>query len=211
MQFNKRLLADLSEEKTKYIQDGRSEVYFEQINNEVVFSIKPYYGQYAHQKFEGIIVFDEYPYRPPQVFMKSLQQHLNIHPKERKLYVKLLDDSEWKPTYSLYEIIINIRDTIIYQDITYVPNNQSSLIQIVRNGDKEYSTDEEGEIMDIEYDPNFIFNFELEGLIQPRRGELDEDTVSEKEDDDSSIPQTLDLQKRNTRRIDINDMIIKTK
>ena len=47
-------MADLSEEKTKYIQDGRSEVYFEQINNEVVFSIKPYYGQYAHQKFEVI-------------------------------------------------------------------------------------------------------------------------------------------------------------
>lgn len=47
--------------------------------------------------------------------------------------------------------------------------------------------------MDIEYDPNFIFNFELEGIIQPRRSELDEDTVSEKEDDESQMPQTLDL------------------
>ncbi|KAL4464852.1 hypothetical protein ABPG74_011413 [Tetrahymena malaccensis] len=69
------------------------------------------------------IVTKDYPYKPVLAFAEEYIFHPNINNNTKQIYWKILDDREWKPTLTLYFIILQLKFAFIEPDLTFVPNN----------------------------------------------------------------------------------------
>ncbi|CAD8061130.1 unnamed protein product [Paramecium sonneborni] len=203
----KRLTNDLLDEKLQELNDNICQVQITLNGQKLYLLISPKIGSFIYNNYQFQLDFStNYPYSPPIIYVESNIPHPNIDLKNHQVYVKFLDPTVWKPIYGLYDIIQAIKQTILYIDYTYIPNDIQCIKSAQRMGQLDHSTDEEeSDDKGFELSENFKRNFELPTLSRISvENEQSDDTEEENLDDPSERsgqePAIINLTK-NTRHI----------
>ncbi|CAD8135591.1 unnamed protein product [Paramecium pentaurelia] len=214
----KRLTNDLLDEKLQDLNDNTCQIQMNQNGDKLYLQISPKIGSFIYNNYQFQLDFRiNYPYSPPLIQVESNIPHPNIDLKNHQLYVKFLDPNVWKPVYGLYDIIQAIKQTILYIDYTYIPNDIQCIKSAQRMGQQDHSTDEEeSEDKGFELSENFKRNFELPTLSRISvENEQSDDTEEENQDDpserSSQEPAIINLTKNTRHSLDDNNTLPKPK
>ncbi|CAD8056287.1 unnamed protein product [Paramecium sonneborni] len=199
----RRLQNDLLDEKLKELNDDICEIAMDMDSDILQLFMTPKIGLYKDKKFFFNLDFrTNYPYFPPSISVKSDIQHPNIDFRNKKFYLKFLETQNWRPTFGLLEIIKAMKQTLLYVDFTYIPNEINCLIlaqQILQQNNN--IADNYFEFIDFEISENFKINFELD-----KYSNSIESINNSSQQNLSQQPAIINLQK--TQRHSQNDKII---
>ncbi|CAD8053174.1 unnamed protein product [Paramecium sonneborni] len=203
----KRLTKDLLDEKLQELNDNTCQIQIIPNGEKLHLQISPKIGSFIYNNYQFYLDFTtNYPHNPPIIYVESNIPHPNIDLKNHQVYLKFFDPTVWKPIYGLYEIILAIKQTILYIDYTYIPNDIQCIKSAQRMGQLDHSTDEEEtDDKGFELSDNFKRNFELPLLSRISvENEQSDDTEEENQDDhferSGQEPAIINLTK-NTRHI----------
>ncbi|CAD8144389.1 unnamed protein product [Paramecium octaurelia] len=160
----KRLQNDMLDEKLKELDDDTCEINFKMVSSILQIFMTPKIGPHGFNKFIFLLDFRiNYPYSPPKIQAESDIPHPNIDGKTQKFYLQLLEIQNWRPIYGLTDIIKAMKQTLIYVDFTYIPNEATCLL-MAQNIllQKNYTLEEiDLDLIHFEISDNFKINFEL--------------------------------------------------
>ncbi|CAD8141518.1 unnamed protein product [Paramecium pentaurelia] len=212
----RRLQIDMQDQKLGELNDDTCEIAMKMDQNILKISMTPQIGFYRNRNYLFLLDFRiKYPILPPRIQTESDTLHPNIDRRDKKFYLRLLEQQNWKPIYGLTEIVKEMKQTLIHVDFTCIPNETTSLImaqQILNqnqnndeyelNNDQNYDT----ETNDFEISKIFKINFEIEDNEQQNQeSQYDSNYIFYKE------PNTINLQKTSNRRQNDNIFFIKIK
>ncbi|CAK88288.1 unnamed protein product (macronuclear) [Paramecium tetraurelia] len=170
----RRLQIDMLDHKLNQLNDDTCEITIKMDKDNILqIQMRPKIGPYKLKNYLFLLDFRKnYPISPPIITIGSETLHPNIDRKNQKFYLRLIEQQNWKPIYGLFEIVEEMKKTLIHVDFTIIPNeticlkmaqqilNQNQLDNECENQiNSEYDSDQE--TFDFEISRAFKMNFEI--------------------------------------------------
>ncbi|CAD8137073.1 unnamed protein product [Paramecium octaurelia] len=213
----RRLQIDMQDHKLNQLDDDTCEITIKMDKDNIVqIEMRPKIGPYKFKHYLFLLDFRKnYPIQPPIITIGSETLHPNIDRKNQKFYLRIVEQQNWKPIYGLFEIVEEMKQTLIHVDFTKI-TNEATCLKMAQQILNQNELDDESQInnefdidqetADFEISKAFKINFEIVDNSQQKfQFQNDSYNIYQK------LPAIINLQKTSKHRQNDNIFFIKIK